>query len=167
MRVEHEYERAGAWAYFAAWDVRRGRIYGRCERKTGIAPFSRLVAQVMDQEPYRSAQRVFWIMDNGSSHRGKACVQRLCSQWSTIIPVHTPIHASWLNQIEIYFSILQRKVLTPNDFSTIDEVADRLARFERHYEEIATPFQWKFTRKDLDILLEKLQEHKDALRPAA
>jgi len=89
---------AGAWAYFAAWDVHHAQIYGRCERKTGIAPFSRLVAQVMDQEPYRSAQRVFWIMDNGSSHRGKACVQRLTSQWPTIIPVHTPIHASWLNQ---------------------------------------------------------------------
>ena len=167
MRLEHEYERAGAWAYFAAWDVRRAQIHGRCERKTGIAPFSRLVAQVMDQEPYRSAQRVFWIMDNGSSHRGKACVQRLTSQWSTIIPVHTPIHASWLNQIEIYFSILQRKVLTPNDFSTIEEVADRLARFEKHYEKVATPFQWKFTRKDLYKLLQKLQDHDNALRPAA
>ena len=98
MRVEHEYERAGAWAYFAAWDVRRARIYGRCERKTGIVPFSRLVGQLMDQEPYRSARRVFWIMDNGSSHRGKACIRRLTSQWPTIIPVHTPIHASWLNQ---------------------------------------------------------------------
>jgi len=121
----------------------------------------------MDQEPYRSAQRVFWIMDNGSSHRGKACVQRLTSQWPTIIPVHTPIHASWLNQIEIYFSILQRKVLTPNDFSSIEEVANRLARFEKHYEKVATPFQWKFTRKDLDKLLEKLQDHDNALRPAA
>ena len=141
--------------------------YGRCERKTGIVPFSRLAGQVMDQEPYRSAQRVFWTMDNGSSHRGKACVRRLTRKWPTIIPVHTPIHAGWLNQIEICFSILQRKVLTPNDFSTIDEVADRLARFERHYEEIATPFQWKFTCKDLDKLPERLQDHQDALRPAA
>ena len=167
MRVEHEYERAGAWAYFAAWDVRRAQIYGRCERQTGIVPFSRLLGQVMDQEPYRSARRVFWIMDNGSSHRGKACIRRLTSRWPTIIPVHTPIHASWLNQIEIYFSILQRKVLTPNDFSTIDEVADRLARFEEHYQQVATPFQWKFTRKDLDKLPAKLQDHENALSPAA
>src|SRR3989442_8332759 len=71
MRVEHEYEREGALAYLAAWDVRRGKIHGRCESKTGIAPFERLVEQVMLQEPYRSAQRVFWIMDNGSSHRGE------------------------------------------------------------------------------------------------
>ena len=66
MYVEHEYERGGAWAYLAAWDVHRAKVFGRCEPKTGIAPFERLVAQVMRQEPYRSARRVFWIVDNGS-----------------------------------------------------------------------------------------------------
>ena len=70
MRVEHEYQRRGAWAYLAAWDVRGAKVFGRCETTTGIRPFGRLVAQVMRQEPYRSAPRVFWIMDNGSSHRG-------------------------------------------------------------------------------------------------
>lgn len=98
MRVEHEYARRGAWAYFAAWDVQRAKLYGRCERQTGIAPFDRLVHQVMRQEPYRSARRVFWIMDNGSSHRGQACAKRLTERWHTIVPVHTPVHASWLNQ---------------------------------------------------------------------
>lgn len=156
MLVEHEYKRRGAWAYVAAWDVRRAKVFGRCEPKTGIAPFSRLVEQVMSQEPYRSARRVFWIMDNGSSHRGRACDQRLTAQWPTIIPVHTPVHASWLNQIEIYFSIVQRKVLTPNDFPSLEKLADRLLRFERHYEAVAAPFQWKFTRRDLRNLLEKL-----------
>ena len=167
MRVEHEYERAGAWAYFAAWDVRRARIYGRCERTTGIAPFSRLVAQVMKRKLYRCAKRVFWIMDNGSSHRGEASIERLISQWPNIIPVYTPVHASWLNQVEVYFSIVQRKVLTPNDFSSMDEVADRLARFAKHYERVATPFQWRFTRRDLRKLLAKLQDHEDVLAPAA
>ena len=156
MLVEHEYERKGAWAYLAAWDVQRAKIFGRCELKTGIAPFSRLVEQVMSQEPYRSARRVFWIMDNGSSHRGKACAQRLKARWPTIIPVHTPVHASWLNQIEIYFSIVQRKVITPNNFSSLEELADRLMRFEDHYETVAAPFQWKFTRRDLHALLAKL-----------
>jgi hypothetical protein len=93
MRVEHGYERKGAWAYLAAWDVKRAKVHGRCERKTGIAPFQRLVGQVMRQEPYRSAPRVFWIMDNGSSHRGQRCVDRLCKRWPTIIPVHTPAAA--------------------------------------------------------------------------
>ena len=67
MRVEHEYERGGALAYLAAWDVHRAKVFGRCEPTTGIAPFGRLVEQVMTTEPYASARRVFWIVDNGSS----------------------------------------------------------------------------------------------------
>jgi len=166
MRVEHEYERKGAWAYLAAWDVRRGKVFGRCEVTTGIAPFRRLVRQVMSQEPYRSARRVFWIMDNGSSHRGQRCVKRLRKQWPNLIPVHTPVHASWLNQVEIYFSVVQRKALTPNDFPSLAKVRDRLLRFEKHYEQVAKPFQWKFTRRDLERLLSKL-EPRDSLSAAA
>ena len=156
MKVEHEYERKGAWAYLAAWDVHRARLFGRCESKTGIDPFDRLVSQVMTQEPYRSARRVFWIMDNGSSHRGQSSVQRLQSRYANVHVVHGPVHASWLNQIEIYFSILQRKVLTPNDFSSLEALADRLERFERHYENIAKPFEWKFNRADLANLMQRL-----------
>ena len=167
MRVEHEYTRGGAWAYLAALDVHRAKVFGRCEPTTGIAPFDRLVAQVMGQPPYRDARRVFWIMDNGSSHRGEASVQRLRTAFPTLVPVHGPVHASWLNQIEIYFSILQRKALTPNDFSSLADVEDRLLGFERYYESIAAPFDWRFTRDDLDALLSRLQPATDALRPAA
>ena len=167
MRVEHEYERKGAWAYLAAWDVRRAKAYGRCERTTGIAPFERLVEQVMSQEPYRSAPRVFWIMDNGSSHRGRRCIGRMGKRWPTIIVVHTPIHASWLNQVEIYFSVVQRKVLTPNDFQSLAEVEDRLLRFQEYYAAAARPFEWKFTRANLDALLAKLQAHEKMLGKAA
>lgn len=166
-RVEHEYKRMGAWAYLAAWDVRRAKIHGRCERKTGIVPFERLVDQVMRERPYRSAPRVFWIMDNGSSHRGQPCVARLKKRWPTIIPVHTPVHASWLNQIEIYFSIVQRKALTPSDFHSLDELEDRLLRFQEHYEALARPFQWKFTRRDLNKLLSRLRDRGEILRRAA
>src|SRR5206468_4296339 len=125
MYVEHEYERGGAWAYLAAWDVHRAKVFGRCEATTGIAPFDRLVAQVMTQEPYRSARRVFWVVDNGSSHRGERARARVRATWPRLVLVHTPVHASWLNQIEIYFSIVQRKVLTPNDFASLAEVEDR------------------------------------------
>jgi hypothetical protein len=149
----------GAWAYLAAWDVRRAKVFGRCEEKTGMAPFDRLVSQVMSRAPYRSARRVFWIVDNGSSHRGRPCVERLTGRWPNIRVVHTPRHASWLNQVEIYFSIVQRKVLTPNDFRNLDELADDLLCFQAHYEEVAKPFQWKFTRRDLDEVLDKLQDH--------
>lgn len=157
MRVEHEYERCGAWAYLAALDVHRARLFGRCEEKTGIVPFDRLVTQVMTQPPYSEARRVFWIVDNGSSHRGAPCVARLRDQYPKLVPVHGPVHASWLNQIEIFFSILQRKVLTPNDFPSLEAVADRLLAFERYYESIAQPFEWKFTRRELAALLEKMK----------
>lgn len=166
MRVEHEYQRKGALAYLAAWDVHRAKIFGRCERKTGIKPFERLVDQVMSQEPYRSAQRVFWIMDNGSSHRGSISDERLAKRWPTIIPVHTPVHASWLNQVEIYFSILQRKVLTPVDFTSLSELEERVLKFQNHYEVVAKPFEWKFTREKLNKLIDKLNSQIE-LRAAA
>jgi transposase len=89
-----------------------------------------LVAQVLGQEPYRSAKRLFWVVDNGSSHRGEAARNRLRKVDPRIILVHTPIHASWLNQVEIYFSIIQRKVLAPNDFPSLDAVRVRLALYE-------------------------------------
>lgn len=141
MRVEHEYKREGVLAYLAAWDVKRAKIFGRCEKTSGIEPFERLVAQVMSQEPYKSAKRVFWIMDNGSSHRGKACVKRLKKKWHNIAPIHLPVHASWLNQVEIYVSIVHRKVLTPNDFPSTDKVAERLMAFQESYEKQTKPFE--------------------------
>jgi DDE superfamily endonuclease len=154
--IEHEYERRGALCYLAAWDVKRAKLFDRCERQSGIGPFDRLVAQVMAQEPYASAQRVFWVVDNGSSHRGQRSIERLKSRYEKLVLVHLPIHASWLNQIEIYFSIVQRKVLQPNDFSDLAAVEARLLTFARHYEQVAQPFEWKFTRDDLDRLLERL-----------
>jgi hypothetical protein len=159
MRVEHEYERKGALAYLAAWDVHRAKLFGRCEPKNGIEPFGSLVEQVMREEPYASADRVFWIVDNGSSHRGEASVKRLQGTWPNLRLLHLPIHASWLNQIEIYFSVLQRKVLTPNDFADLDALAERLIAFQERYEQAARPFAWKFTRRDLDRLLSRLAEH--------
>ncbi len=166
-RVEHEYTRGGAWAYLAALDVHRAKLFGRCEVKTGHAPFERLVTQVMTQPPYRDARRVFWILDNGSAHRGAPCVRRLQGAYHNLVPVHGPVHASWLNQIEIYFSIVQRKALTPNDFGSLAEVEERLLRFQDYYESIATPFEWKFTRADLAHLLKRLAAEPTWLCPAA
>ena len=112
-RVEFEYARGGTLAYFAAYDVHRAQVLGRIAPKTGIAPFEDLVAQVMSTEPYASARRVFWVVDNGSSHNGQASIDRMTAAWPTATLVHLPVHASWLNQVEIYFSILQRKATTP------------------------------------------------------
>jgi hypothetical protein len=156
MKIEHEYERLGAWAYIAALDVHRAKIFGRCEAKNGIVAFDRLVDQVMVRRPYRDARRVFWIVDNGSAHRGPAAIDRLRTRYPNLVLVHGPVHASWLNQIEIYFSILQRKVLTPNDFTSLHALAQRIVDFQRHYQDIAQPFDWRFTRKDLAGLLKKI-----------
>ena len=156
MLVEFEYERGGALQYLAAWDVHRARLFGRCEPKTGIEPFGRLVEQVMTSEPYRSARRVFWVLDNGSSHRGTAAVTRLTEAYPRLVPVHLPVHASWLNQVEIYFSILERKVLTPAAATSLEELAARILAFQATYEVLAQPFEWKFTRADLARLLDRL-----------
>jgi transposase len=159
MRVEHEYKRGGALAYLAAWDVHRGQVTGRCEATTGIAPFARLVGQVMTAEPYASAGRVFWIVDNGSSHRGAASIKRIRKAWPNAHLIHLPVHASWLDQAEIYFSVVQRKVVTPSDFTDLGQIRDRLAAFQTRYNAVAKPFSWKFTRSDLDALLDRIDAH--------
>ena len=110
----------------------------------------------MSIEPYSKAQRVFVIVDNGSAHRGQRSIDRLQGTWPNLILVHTPVHASWLNQAEIYFSVAQRKILTPNDFPDLDTLEQTLLAFGRRYEQIATPFEWKFTRAHLDRLAQGL-----------
>ncbi|MGH3779702.1 MAG: IS630 family transposase [Pseudonocardiaceae bacterium] len=159
MRVNHEYERGGALAYLAAYDVHQARVFGRCAPSTGIVPFMALVEQVMTVEPYAAAKRVFWVVDNGSSHRGQAAINRLARRFPNAVMVHTPVHASWLNQIEVYFSVVQRKVVSPNDFTDLAEVEQRLAEFEERYNQTATPFRWTFTRADLRDLLARINEH--------
>ncbi|MFI6444493.1 IS630 family transposase [Kitasatospora sp. NPDC050543] len=157
MRVNHTYGRGGALAYLAAYDVHAAKVFGRTEPRTGIDPFMNLVTQVMSTEPYASAKRVFRIVDNGSSHRGKkAAADRLTTAFPNAVMVHTPIHASWLNQVEIYFSVVQRKVVSPNDFTDLVQVGDRLRAFEDRYNATSQLFQWKFTTSDLDDLLARL-----------
>jgi hypothetical protein len=158
-RIESEYERNGALQYLAAWDVHRGIVLGRCEAKTGIQPFGRLVDQVLQREPYDAATRLFFVVDNGSSHRGQTSVERMRRRDKRIILVHTPVHASWLNQVEIYFSIIQRKVLTPNDFPTLNAVRVRLALYEELSNRTPKPFAWKFTRQDLLDWLKRASPH--------
>jgi hypothetical protein len=165
MRVSHDYHRGGALAYLAAYDVHRAKIYGRCDATTGIEPFTALVTQVMSLEPYASADRVFWVVDNGSSHRGQKAIDRLAEQFPNAVMVHTPVHASWLNQVEVCFSIIQRKALSPNDFTDLDVVEQRLTRFETRYNAAAKPFKWKFTTNDLADLLDRLDRQQQAQSP--
>jgi len=165
LRVEHEYARGGALQYLAAWDCHRAQRFGHCEPHTSIAAFDRLVEQVMTIPPYATARRVFWIVDSGSIHRGTTAIRRLEGCFRNLRLIHLPLHASWLNQVEIYFAIVQRKVLTPNDFANTGEVEARVLAFQAGYEQVAQPFEWRFTRDDLARLMKKLAAQ-EALRSA-
>jgi transposase len=155
-RVEFEYQRHGTVAYMAAYDVHRAHLMGRVEPTTGIAPFTALVNQVMTAEPYASARRVFWVADNGSSHRGQASIDRMAAAWPNAVLVHLPVHASWLNQVEVVFSVIQRKVVKPSDIGDADALAARLLAFQDRYNTTARPFDWKFTRAGLNDLCQRI-----------
>jgi len=156
MRVESEYRRHGTLAYLAAYDVHRAHVIGHCAPSTGIEPFTALVNKVMTREPYASARRVFWVVDNGASHRGWTAAARLTDAFPNATMIHLPVHASWLNQIEIYFSVVQRKLLTPDDFPNLGVLANRLTAFEARYNGAARPFDWRFNRSDLNRLLTRI-----------
>jgi transposase len=157
MRVEHEYHRRGALALLAALDVHTGQVVADCPPTTGIAPFTSLVDTVMTRPRYRDAERVFVIVDNGSDHRGAAAIKRLADAHPTAIMIHTPVHASWLNQVEIFFSIVQRKVLSPNDFTGTEQLTATLEAFIDRYNRTATPFGWRYTSTDLRRLLARTE----------
>ena len=148
-RYEFEYKRHSTLAYLAALDVFAGHVIGRVDEQTGIVPFGHLVDQVMRQEPYASAERVFWIIDGGPSHHRNTAPARLRTAYPNIIVVHLPKHASWLNQIEIYFSILQRKALTPLDAPDKSTLTDRILGYQSYFNRTASPFRWNYTRQDM------------------
>lgn len=160
-RVEFEYTRGGTLAYLAAYDVHHANVIGTIAETTGITPFNELVTKVMTTEPYASARRVFWVVDNGSSHAGQASIDRMSQAWPTACLVHLPVHASWLNQIEIFFSILQRKAIATGDFTDLDHLAQRILAFQDRYNATATPFDWRYTRADLNDYLARLRRHDD------
>jgi transposase len=152
-RVEFEYTRGGTLAYMAAYDVHHAKVFGQIAPKTGIEPFAQLVAEVMTTEPYASAKQVFWVVDNGSSHHGWRSILRMEEVWPNARLVHLPVHASWLNQIEIYFSILQRKAISPVDFADLNDLAARILAFQERYNTTAQPFDWRYSRDDLNAYL--------------
>jgi len=158
VRVEHEYVRHGALALLAALDVRTGKVFAATPPATGIAPFMDLIGQVMTRPEYKDAPRVFVIVDNGSDHRGQTAADRLRDTYPNAIMIHTPVHASWLNQVEVVFSIIQKKVLTPNDFPGTGTLSYALLAFVNRYNLTARPFNWKFSAKDLTALLRRTSQ---------
>jgi transposase len=159
VRVEHEYERHGALALLAGLDVHTGKVFASTPKTTGIVPFMDLAGQVMERPEYKNAPRVFVIVDNGSDHRGKKAAGRLRKAHPNAVMIHTPVHASWLNQVEIFFSIVQKKVVSPNDFPSTEKLSETLLAFIDRYNQTAEPFSWKYTADDLKDLLRRISEH--------
>ena len=109
----------GALALLAALDVRTGKVFASCPQTTGIAPFMTLIGQVMSHEPYnRRAPGVRHRGQRLRPPRHEAAIRRLRDAHPNAIMIHTPVHASWLNQAEIVFSVVQKKILSPNDFAS-------------------------------------------------
>ena len=158
-RVEHEYVRHGALALLAGFDVHTGTVFGSTPGTTGIEPFMSLAGEVMERPEYKNAPRVFVIVDNGSDHRGKKAARRLRKAHPNAIMIHTPVHASWLNQVEIFFSVIQKKVVSPNDFPSLEKLSETLLAFIDRYNQTAEPFSWKYTADDLKDLLRRIREH--------
>ena len=165
VRYEHEYKRKGSLALLAGLDVRTGQVFASTPVTTGIKPFMNLVSQVMARPEYQNAPRVFVIVDNGSDHRGKAATRRLAQAHPNAIMIHTPLHASWLNQIEIFFSVIQKKVVTPNDFGSLGGLSATLLGFVDRYNQTARPFSWKFTASDLHHLMDRISRHEQQDNP--
>jgi hypothetical protein len=161
VRVEHEYVRHGALALLAGLDVRTGQVFASTPGTTGIVPFMGLVGQVMQRPEYRDAPRVFVIVDNGSDHRGRTAVDRLREAHPDAVMIHTPVHASWLNQIEIFFSVIQKKVVSPDNFPSLEQLSATLLAFVDRYNQTARPFSWKYTADDLKDLLRRISKHDD------
>jgi hypothetical protein len=148
-QVEFEYERLGTLSYQAVLDVQQGIVMDRVCDTNCIDTFNQLLHQVMQQPQYAQANRVFWIVDNGGCHHPATFPDRLSQMYDHAIAVHLPVHASWLNQIELYFSILQRKALTPCHFIFADQMDDRLIGFRKRFNQNPQPFNWQYTADDL------------------
>lgn len=165
-RYEFEYERHGTLCYLAFLEVFSGRVYGETTRQNGIDPFARALKHCLAQPNLAAAERVFLIVDNGCAHHPSTSPTRIQEQHPQVTVVHLPTHASWLNQIEIYFSIVRRKALTPTDFSSLAALEQRLGAFQCRYNRRAEPFQWNYTKEQLAQYLDRvaLHEHEELER---
>jgi hypothetical protein len=159
MHVEREYGQRGALAFHNALHIHYVRVRGQCEDASSIVLLSRPVEEAMTTRPYASARRMFCAAGNGTWYRGQASFDRMATAWSTTKLVHLPTHASWRSQIEIFFSMIQRKVLAPNDFQHLEAVAYRLVAFQGCWQTTATAFDRKFTRTDMHRLLARSAIH--------
>lgn len=153
VRVEHEYARKGALNLFAAFDTRTGKVYGRTAERKRQKEFIEFLEQLNRAIP-AEITTVHIVLDNLRMHKGKQ-VQAWLAQHSRFVFHHPPVHCSWMNQVEQWFSILQRKRLAIADFADKAELAERLMTFIAEWNEVAHPFKW--TTKSVTKIMAKCQ----------
>ena len=156
---EFEYERHGTLCYLAFLDVFTGKVYGETSESNGIEPFEQALGHCLQSPRFQQAERIFLIVDNGCAHHPSTSPARIQAQHPQVTVVHLPTHSSWLNQVEIYFSILQRKALTPRDFPSKTALEQRLLWYQWYYNQYAEPFHGKYSVADLEKYLEKLARY--------
>jgi hypothetical protein len=172
LRVEHTYERRGALTYLAALDIgrrggRRPRVFGRSEARGGIAAFDRLVFQLMTKQPDASARRVFWIVDDGSSHRGQKAVDRLERRWPNLSSSTCPCTPAGSTRSRSTSRSSSASCSSPTTSKTSPTSPAPSTPFEHRWNEIAEPFEWNFTRHDPAALVTRLTAHQPQLQLAA
>lgn len=157
IHVAPRYQRQGALNLFAALSVVDGLVYGCCRESKKFTDFPTFLLEILVPEAIRRGVRhIYLILDNGSTHAPKqlqAWLNKKQQQegWNfTVQAVWLPKYASWLDQIEIWFSILQRKLLTPNDFPNLETLQQRLLDFITHYNLSAKPINWSYTQAQME-----------------
>ena len=157
MQTAARYIRHGAVQLFAALSVADGRVYGHCRERKRFEDFQSFILEVVVPEAKRrGVHTVAMILDNGSTHAPKQLEawlkeQGALHQWPFQIQVYwLPPNASWLDQIEIWFSILQRKLLQPNHFRSLEELQQAILDFIEHYNRTARAIRWSYTVEKLE-----------------
>jgi transposase len=140
VRVEHEYQRKGALNLFAAFDTRSGKVYGHTAERKRQREFIEFLEK-LDREIPPEITTIHVVLDNLRMHKGKE-VQAWLATHPRFVFHFPPVHCSWMNQVEQWFGILQRKRLRIADFADKTELAERLHAFIREWNQVAQPFNW-------------------------
>jgi len=158
--LEHEYIRKGALNLFAAFDTRSGEVIGLCRRRKRQVEFIELLEEI-DRRTPASVTLIHIVCDNVSTHHGK-----LVRAWLEAHPrfqIHfTPVHCSWMNQVEQWFSILQRKRMVAPNFNDLADLEAKIGTFIEEWNQVAHPFAW--TSASFEKILAKVDA---TLRPTA
>lgn len=166
VRVEHEYGRCGALNLFAAFDTRTGKVYGMTAERKRQAEFIAFLEQ-LDREVPATVKAVHVVLDNLRMHKGKQ-VQAWLAKHPRFVFHHPPAHCSWMNQVEQWFSILQRKRLRIADFPDKAALAERLQAFIAEWNQVAHPFKWS-TKSVAKVMAkcERTEAPQERSRPVA